>query len=101
MKNDDEHARTQSCFVGGLGDEDTDEVAEMDQKIKQLEAAVTDKDEELRKLKETIKMLQDKVAKNEEHIDNKQIEMQETRDDRLDDTILEESEPEPDPEEEI
>ena len=73
----------------------------MDQKIKQLEAAVTDKDEELRKLKETIKMLQDKVAKNEEHIDNKQIEMQETRDDRLDDTILEESEPEPDPEEEI
>ena len=73
----------------------------MDQKIKQLEAAVTDKDEELRKLKETIKMLQDKVAKNEEHIDNKQIEIQETRDDRLDDTILEESEPEPDPEEEI
>ena len=73
----------------------------MDQKIKQLEAAVTDKDEELRKLKETIKMLQDKVAKNEEHIDNKQIEMQETRDDRLDDTILEESEPDPDPEEEI
>ena len=73
----------------------------MDQKIKQLEAAVTDKDEELRKLKETIKMLQDKVAKNEEHIDNKQIELQETRDDRLDDTILEESEPEPDPEEEI
>ena len=73
----------------------------MDQKIKQLEAAVTDKDEELRKLKETIKMLQDKVAKNEEHIDNKQIEMQETCDDRFDDTILEESEPEPDPEEEI
>ena len=73
----------------------------MDQKIKQLEAAVTDKDEELRKLKETIKMLQDKVAKNEEHIDNKQIELQEARDDRLDDTILEESEPEPDPEEEI
>ena len=73
----------------------------MDQKIKQLEAAVTDKDEELRKLKETIKMLQDKVAKNEEHIDNKQIEMQKTRDDMLDDTILEESEPEPDPEEEI
>ena len=58
--------RTQSCYVGGLGEDDRDEVvAEMDDKIKQLKAAVNDKDAELEKLKETVKALQAKLSHDE------------------------------------
>ena len=58
-------ARTQSCHVGGLGEEreERDElVEEMDTKIRELTEAVTSKDRELERLKETVRMLQEKVA---------------------------------------
>ena len=55
--------RTQSCYVGGIGEDNKDElVAEMDDKIRELKAAVSDKDAELEKLKETLKMLQEKIT---------------------------------------
>ena len=37
-------------------------MAEMDDKIRELKAAVSDKDAELEKLKETVKMLQEKIT---------------------------------------
>ena len=39
-------------------------MAEMDDKIRELKAAVDDKDAELEKLKETVKMLQEKITSN-------------------------------------
>ena len=39
-------------------------MAEMDDKIRELKAAVNDKDAELEKLKETVKMLQEKITSN-------------------------------------
>ena len=58
-------ARTQSCHVGGLGEEREERaelVAEMDTKIRELTEAVTCKDQELERLKETVRMLQERVA---------------------------------------
>ena len=46
-------ARTQSCHVGGLGEEREERaelVAEMDTKIRELTEAVTSKDQELKRL---------------------------------------------------
>ena len=51
--------RTQSCHVGGLGEEREERaelVAEMDTKIRELTAAVTSKDQELERLKETVRI---------------------------------------------
>ena len=51
--------------MGGLGEEreERDElVEEMDTKIRELTEAVTSKDRELERLKETVRMLQEKVA---------------------------------------
>ena len=57
--------RTQSCYVGGLGEDESEEViAEMDDKIKELKAVVSNKDLELEKLKETVRSLQEKIESN-------------------------------------
>ena len=61
-------SRTQSCYVGGLGDEkdEKDEiVAEMDDKIRELTEAVSDKNLELEQLRETIRALQEKAVSGE------------------------------------
>ena len=60
------HHRTQSCYVGGLGEEKDEIVAEMDDKIRELTVAMSDKDAELEKLRETIRALQEKAAMSEE-----------------------------------
>ena len=59
--------RTQSCYVGGLGEEKDEmaEMAEMDDKIRQLTAAMSDKDAELEMLKEAIRVLREKAARDE------------------------------------
>ena len=52
-------ARTQSCHAGGLGEEREESaelVAEMDTKIRELTEAVTCKDQELERLKETVRI---------------------------------------------
>ena len=56
--------RTQSCLIGGLGEEQQELVAEMDEKIRELKSVVSDKDDQLEKLKETVRMLQKKVESN-------------------------------------
>ena len=53
--------RTQSCLIGGLGEDQHQVVAEMDQKIRELKLVVSDKDDQLEKLKETVRLLQEKV----------------------------------------
>ena len=57
--------RTQSCYVGGLGDEKDEIVAEMDDKIRELTEAVSDKNLELEQLRETIRALQEKAVSGE------------------------------------
>ena len=57
--------RTQSCYVGGLGEEKDEVTAEMDDKIRELTEAVSDKDAELEQLREMIRALQEKVASDE------------------------------------
>ena len=56
--------RTQSCFIGGLGEDQHELVAEMDEKIRELKSAVSDKDVQLEKLKETVRLLQEKLESN-------------------------------------
>ena len=57
--------RTQSCLIGGLGEDQSEVVAEMDEKIKELKSVVTNKDAELEKLKETVRLLQEKLDNND------------------------------------
>lgn len=77
----------------------------MDEKIKQLEAALSQKDEELEKMKENMKMMQEHIdritpeQKVETDIDrmspNEEVETPDIAEKLEDtDTILEESEPE-------
>ena len=57
--------RTQSCLIGGLGEGEGEDqhqlVAEMDEKIRELKSVVSDKDAQLDALKETVRLLQEKV----------------------------------------
>ena len=57
--------RTQSCLIGGLGEDHNELVAEMDEKIRELKSVVTDKDTELEKLKETLRLLEEKLENND------------------------------------
>ena len=56
--------RTQSCLIGGLGEDQQELVAEMDEKIRELKSVVSDKDDQLEKLKETVRQLQERLESN-------------------------------------
>ena len=72
--------RTQSCLIGGLGEgegegEDRHQlVAEMDEKIRELRSVVSDKDAQLEKLKETVRLLQEKVESSHNAVTESDIQ---------------------------